>query len=159
MKDASAAGSPTSKRTALRSGISLALSLVAASHMALAGNTPAGKTELAPGAKGRAKPAQKATVPSPPECQRIGQRVIAALARDDSGSALQFHTFYTAFNCSAQELTQAFGCLVNLQTAVPSLSSPTPQQVAQCWADPTTLPEVAPPPAKQKQGGEGGEKN
>lgn len=106
------------------------------------------KARIAAGkAKGAAKAAAKGPVTSP-ECTRTGHRVIAALARDDSGAALQFHTFYAAFKCPAQHLAHAFGCLVNLQTAVPNLSNPSPQQVAACWEDPATPPKAPPPPAE-----------
>jgi hypothetical protein len=104
----------------------------------------------APSAKS-AKPVQPAKAKAKPatnvgtaECVRTGQRVIAALARDDSGAASQFHTFYTAFMCSPQHLAQAFGCLVNLQSAHPGLSNPTPEQVTQCWEDPLEMPAVLP---------------
>lgn len=93
-------------------------------------------------AKTKAKPAVPA---EPAECVRTGQRVIAALARDDSGAASQFHTFYEAFKCPPQRLAQAFGCLVNLQTANPSLNNPSHEQVTECWNDPATLPKVEAP--------------
>jgi hypothetical protein len=94
----------------------------------------------------------------PVECVRTGQRVIAALARDDSGTAGQFHDFYVAFKCPPQRLAQAFGCLVNLQTANPGLSNPSPEQVTQCWDEP--VPASKPPsPASAKPGHpDGGEK-
>jgi hypothetical protein len=72
--------------------------------------------------------------------------VIAALARDDSGAANEFHNFYIAFKCPPQHLAQAFGCLVGLQTQHPNISNPSAEQVAQCWEDPTTIPEVKPQP-------------
>lgn len=99
-----------------------------------------------------AKPAPKPVGPA--ECVRTGQRVIAALARDDSGAASQFHTFYTAFKCPPQHLAQAFGCLVGLQTKNPSISNPSPEQVSQCWDDPTTIPEVKPPQPETPPAGE-----
>jgi len=101
-------------------------------------------------AKPKAKPAAPA---EPPECLRTGQRVIAALARDDSGAANQFHHFYEAFKCPPQHLAQSFGCLVNLQTANPSLNNPSPEQVSHCWNDPTILPKVeAPKPPETPAG-------
>ena len=104
----------------------------------------------APSAKPKPKPAAPA---EPPECVRTGQRVVAALARDDSGAASQFHNFYAAFKCPPQRLALAFGCLVNLQTANPGLSNPTPEQVTQCWTDPATLPKVeAPKPPEAPSG-------
>lgn len=107
---------------------------------------PAAKT-VATTTKAKAKPAAPV---EPPECIRTGQRVIAALARDDSGAASQFHKFYEAFRCPPTRLAQAFGCLVNLQEANPGLNNPTPDQVEGCWDDPTTLPKVeAPKPAGQ----------
>lgn len=102
-------------------------------------------------AKAKAKPAAPS---EPAECVRTGQRVIAALARDDSGAASQFHNFYVAFKCPPHRLAQAFGCLVNLQAANPGLNNPSPEQVAQCWDDPATLPKVQPqPPANEADGG------
>ena len=103
------------------------------------------------------KPAQPAKAKSaaalgPAECVRTGQRVISALARDDSGAASQFHTFYVAFKCSPQHLAQAFGCLVNLQSVTPGLSNPSPEQVKQCWDDPSVLPKVTAQPAPQPAG-------
>ena len=99
--------------------------------------------------KAKAKPA---TVLGTAECVRTGQRVIAALARDDSGAANQFHTFYTAFKCSPQHLAHAFGCLVNLQAAHPGLSNPSPEQVTECWEEPSEIPKVQPPPAADGAG-------
>ena len=103
-----------------------------------------------------AKPAKaKPALPAePPECVRTGQRVITALARDDSGAATQFHKFYEAFKCPAPRLTQAFRCLVNLQTANPGLTNPTPEQVTQCWRNPATLPRVEAPKPSAKAPGE-----
>ena len=86
------------------------------------------------------------------ECVRTGQRVIAALARDDSGTASQFHNFYSAFKCSPQHLAQAFGCLVNLQLANPGLSNPPQEQVTQCWEDPAVIPKVHPQPGTDSAG-------
>ncbi len=100
---------------------------------------------IVPKTKPAKKPAPK-TDPGPPECMRVGQRVIAALARDDSGAARQFYDFYTAFKCPPQHLPRAFGCLVALQTTNPSLASPSPEHVTQCWEDPSTVPVVQPPP-------------
>jgi len=99
-----------------------------------------------------AKPAKaKAALPAEqPECIRTGQRVITALARDDSGAATQFHKFYEAFKCPEPRLTQAFRCLVNLQTANPGLTNPTPEQVAQCWQNPAALPRVEAPKPSTK---------
>ena len=92
----------------------------------------------------------KPAAPSAPaECVRTGQRVIAALARDDTGAATQFFAFYNAFKCSPTHLTQAFACLVKLQAANPGLSNPSPEQVGQCWEDPAVIPKVLPPPAPQ----------
>ena len=93
------------------------------------------------------KPKPK-TAPEPAECVRTGQRVIAALARDDSGAANEFHNFYIAFKCPPQHLAQAFGCLVGLQTQHPNISNPSAEQVTQCWEDPSTIPEVKPPPSE-----------
>lgn len=112
------------------------------------------------GAEAAAPPAAKTSKAAPPakphpkfqgsaECVRTGQRVIAALARDDSGAAEQFHTFYTAFKCPPQHLAQAFGCLVALQTQHPNISNPSPEQVTQCWEDPATIPAVKPEPPVQ----------
>ena len=47
-----------------------------------------------------AAPKAKPKMTGPVECIRTGQRTIAALARDDSGAATHFHTFYEAFNLS-----------------------------------------------------------
>lgn len=90
----------------------------------------------------------------PAECVRTGQRVIAALARDDSGAATQFYTFYSAFKCPPKHLAEAFGCLVELQTQNSSISNPSPEQVSQCWNDPATVPVVKPepPPKAPAQG-------
>jgi hypothetical protein len=101
-------------------------------------------------AKAKAKPAN--AVSGTAECVRTGQRVIAALARDDSGAANQFHTFYMAFKCSPQHLAHAFGCLVNLQAAHPGLSNPSPEQVTECWEEPSEMPKVQPPPAADGSG-------
>jgi len=98
-------------------------------------------------ASNQTKPSSVARPKAKPECVRTGQRVIAALARDDSGAASQFHTFYSAFNCSSAHLAQAFGCLVNLQTANPGLSNPTLEQVTQCWDDPTVIPKISNTPS------------
>jgi hypothetical protein len=100
--------------------------------------------KLAAEAKG--KPAAKPAHIAPAECVRTGQRVIAALARDDTGAATQFFAFYNAFKCSQPHLIQAFGCLVKLQAANPSISNPSPDLVNQCWGDPSSIPEVPPPP-------------
>jgi len=99
--------------------------------------------------KPKAKPANAMGVA---ECVRTGQRVIAALARDDSGAASQFQTFYNAFKCSPQHLAKAFGCLVNLQAANPGLSNPSQEQVTQCWEDPTEIPKVHPQPGPDGAG-------
>lgn len=113
---------------------------------------PAKAAPAAVAAKPAATPAAPkpvATKPAPvmpAECVRTGQRVIAALARDDTGAASQFHAFYVNFKCSPTQLAQAFGCLVNLQTANPSVANPAPEHVSQCWNDPATVPKVAPPP-------------
>ena len=80
----------------------------------------------------------------PAECVRTGQRVISALARDDSGAAGQFYSFYAAFDCSKSHLAQAFGCLVKLQNANPGLSNPSPEQVKQCWENPAAVPTASP---------------
>jgi hypothetical protein len=101
------------------------------------------------------KPAVTKTKPrlsGPVECIRTGQRTVAALARDDSGAATHFHAFYEAFNCPASQLAKAFGCLVNLQEKNPSISNPSPDQVEQCWANPSKTPEVAPPAETPKEG-------
>jgi hypothetical protein len=117
---------------------------------------PHGKTEIA--AKPAPAPAPVAVVKPKPgtlfpaECIRTGQRVIAALARDDSGAASQFHNFYTAFKCSPTHLAQSFGCLVTLQTSTPGLSNPSPEQVSLCWDNPSEPPKVpAPPPPPPAQ--------
>jgi hypothetical protein len=107
------------------------------------------QARLALPAKAKAKPA---TVLGTAECVRTGQRVIAALARDDSGAANQFHTFYMAFKCSPQHLAHAFGCLVNLQAAHPGLSNPSPEQVTECWEEPSEIPKVLLPPAADGAG-------
>lgn len=96
----------------------------------------------------KARPAYQGTA----ECLRTGQRVIAALARDDSGAASQFHTFYAAFGCSAPHLAQAFGCLVNLQASNPGLSNPSPEQVTQCWESPQETPVVHEQPSADGAG-------
>jgi hypothetical protein len=83
----------------------------------------------------------------PPECLRTGQRTIAALARDDSGAAGQFYNFYVGFKCPPQRLAQAFGCLVRLQSENPNLTNPSSEQVSQCWADPSVMPEAGEPQA------------
>jgi hypothetical protein len=124
---------------------------------------PAAKPAPAPAAPAPAKPAPTAKPASaalPVECVRTGQRVAAALARDDSGTAGQFHNFYVAFKCPPQRLAQAFGCLVNLQAANPGLTNPSPEQVTQCWDDPVPVPKTPPPPApvKPSPAPEGGEK-
>ena len=99
-----------------------------------------------------AAPKAKPKMTGPVECIRTGQRTIAALARDDSGAATHFHTFYEAFNCPSSQLAKAFGCLVNLQEKNPSISNPSPEQVEQCWATPSKIPEVAPPVDAPKEG-------
>ncbi|MFM8331364.1 MAG: hypothetical protein ACKN9T_06720 [Candidatus Methylumidiphilus sp.] len=110
--------------------------------------TVAAATKPAP----TAKPAPAKPVPAvPAECVRTGQRVIAALARDDTGAASQFFAFYNSFKCPPPHLAQAFGCLVNLQTVNPGLANPTQEQVAQCWTDPATPPKVIPPPPPPPQ--------
>lgn len=82
----------------------------------------------------------------PAECARVGQRIIAALARDDAGAATQFYYFYNSFRCPPDHVAKAFGCLVNLQMKAPELSNPPPEQVEQCWNEPSKVPN--PPPAK-----------
>ncbi|MGH9894597.1 MAG: hypothetical protein ACREA0_21985 [bacterium] len=130
-------------------GVGLILVAGVSGSEASAENEPkpgAGPSKTVPAPK--QKPPRKAdakTNPGPPECMRIGQRVIAALARDDSGAAGQFYAFYTAFKCPQQRLSQSFGCLVNLQTTNPSLANPSPEHVAQCWDDPSAVPVVQPP--------------
>lgn len=99
-----------------------------------------------PAADAKGKAAAKTAFAASPECVRIGQRVIAALARDDTGPATQFFGFYNAFKCSQPHLIQAFGCLVKLQTANPSISNPSADLVNQCWNDPGATPNVPPPP-------------
>jgi hypothetical protein len=122
--------------------------------------TPAAKPPAPEAVKPTAEAAKPAAVPTAPtkavakptapalpaECVRTGQRVVAALARDDTGAATQFYTFYNAFKCPLPHLAQAFACLAKLQAANPGLSNPSPEQVAQCWDDPATLPKVLPPP-------------
>jgi hypothetical protein len=150
-------------RRAIRGLATLGLVMLAATPVSnvLAGDAPkpsvatASKPDAQPAphqplpAKAKAKPA---TVSGTSECVRTGQRVIAALARDDSGAANQFHTFYMAFKCSPQHLAHAFGCLVNLQTAHPGLSNPSPEQVTECWEEPSEIPKVQPPPAADGAG-------
>lgn len=115
------------------------------------------KTEAAPAVKAATAPAKvaapaKPAIPAAPaECIRTGQRVIAALARDDTGAATQFFAFYNAFKCPPAHLTQAFACLVKLQAANPGLSNPSPEQVGQCWDDPAVIPKVLPPPPPQPE--------
>ncbi len=84
----------------------------------------------------------------PAECARTGQRVVAALARDDTGAASQFFSFYNAFKCPPAHLSQAFGCLVKFQAANPAISNPSPDAVSQCWSDPSALPSVPPAPPR-----------
>ena len=109
---------------------------------------PAKTTKPVPLPKLKARPANQGTA----ECVRTGQRVIAALARDDSGAASQFHTFYAAFGCSAPHLAQAFGCLVNLQASHPGLSNPSPEQVTHCWESPQETPVVHEQPSAEGAG-------
>ena len=97
----------------------------------------------------RPDPLRKLRIKSPadlPECVRTGQRVIGALARDDSSAANQFFAFYLAFKCPPEHLAQAFGCLVELQASAPNLANPSPDHIAQCWDNPTTPPPPPPPP-------------
>lgn len=89
----------------------------------------------------------KAAALVPAECVRTGQRVIAALARDDTGAANQFFAFYNTFKCSQPHLAQAFGCLVKFQAANPAIANPSSDVVKSCWDDPLTLPKAPPPPA------------
>jgi hypothetical protein len=143
-----AASRPNRSHRALAgAGLALLVSLSASSVRAE--NAAGAKAEVSAKAAHPAKPRAKAAEPA--ECVRTGKRVIAALARDDSGAANQFHTFYTAFKCPPQHLAQAFGCLVGLQTQHPSISNPSPEQVSQCWEDPATIPEVKPQPQPQPQ--------
>lgn len=148
----------TSLRDRRLSSAGLALLVGLAGPSAWAEDAAGAKPQAAPPvstpakAAPAAKPAPKPVGPA--ECVRTGQRVIAALARDDSGAASQFFTFYTAFKCPPQHLAQAFGCLVGLQTKNPSISNPSPEQVAQCWADPSTIPEVKPPQPETPPAGE-----
>ena len=100
---------------------------------------------------------ERVKVPTvPAECVRTGQRVIAALARDDSGAAGQFYAFYDAFDCARPHLAQAFGCLVKLQSANPGLSNPSPEQVNQCWDNPASasIAPIAQPSASPGANGE-----
>jgi len=108
---------------------------------------PVSSAPAANAASNQTKTASAVRPKAKPECVRTGQRVIAALAREDSGAASQFHTFYTAFSCSPTHLAQAFGCLVNLQTANPGLSNPTPEQVSQCWDEPAVIPKISKVPS------------
>jgi hypothetical protein len=121
---------------------------VAQAQSAQAAPAPAAPQKPAGAAK--AKVSAKPAAAAPAECIRTGQRVIAALARDDTGVASQFFTFYTAFKCSQPHLVQAFGCLVKLQMANPAISNPSPDLVNQCWSDPSMLPSLppSPPPAE-----------
>ncbi|MGZ8216925.1 hypothetical protein [Methylomagnum sp.] len=138
------------------SGAGLALLMGLAASSAWAENAAGAKPQAAAPVPAKAAPPAKPhpKFTGPAECTRTGQRVIAALARDDSGAASQFHTFYTAFKCPPQHLAQSFGCLVGLQTKNPSISNPSPEQVAQCWNDPSTIPEVKPPQPETPPAGE-----
>ena len=86
------------------------------------------------------------------ECERTGKRVVAALARDDSGAASQFYTFYTAFKCSPQALASAFGCIVNLQKDKPDVYNPKPEEINQCWEQPSVIPKDLPENPANKDG-------
>ena len=108
---------------------------------------PVSSIPVANVASNQTKTSSPSRLKAKPECVRTGQRVIAALAREDSGAASQFHTFYAAFSCSPAHLAQAFGCLVNLQTANPGLSNPTPEQVTECWDEPTVIPKIIKTPS------------
>ncbi len=143
--------SPPRAGKIIRGFAGLGLVMLTAMQVAPASAQDAEPAKAAPAPVKPAQPvkAKSAAALGPAECVRTGQRVIGALARDDSGAASQFHTFYIAFKCSPQHLAQAFGCLVNLQNATPGLSNPSPEQVKQCWDDPSTLPKVAPPPAQE----------
>lgn len=150
MKSRSVAPTRAIKSIRSLAGTSLVLlaTLQAASVLAAEPASAQTKAEAAKAAKPKS-----AVSTGPIECVRLGQRVIAALARDDSGAANQFHNFYTAFKCSPQHLAQAFGCLVNLQAANPGLSNPLPEHVKQCWDDPATIPKVQQPqPPAEPQG-------
>jgi len=87
-----------------------------------------------------AQPAPAAAPTWPPECVRTGERVIGALARDDTGVAEQFHAFYRAFRCPELQLARAFGCLVQFQDRAEDLTNPGPEEISACWRDPATVP-------------------
>jgi hypothetical protein len=123
-------------------GIGLAGLAVLSAPFVLADNAP--KATAPAKAVQPSTPGSKIS-PWPTECDRMGQRIIAALVRDDPGAANQFFNFYTAFKCPPQQLAKSFGCLVKLQNANPDLTNPSPEQVAQCWVDPSTTPEIKPP--------------
>jgi vacuolar-type H+-ATPase subunit I/STV1 len=89
----------------------------------------------------------KAAALVPAECVRTGERVIAALSRDDAGAANQFFNFYNTFKCSQPHLAQAFGCLVKFQTTNPAIANPSVEAIKQCWDDPSSLPKAPPPVA------------
>lgn len=145
---------PSRHRRFTGAGLVLLAGLVAQS--AWAENAAGAKPQAAASAPAKAAPPAKPKpkFTGPAECLRTGQRVVAALARDDSGAASQFFTFYTAFKCPPAHLAQAFGCLVGLQTKNPTISNPSPEQVAQCWDDPSTIPEVKPPQPETPPAGE-----
>jgi hypothetical protein len=147
MKCWSVAAARIHQRRRALTGAGLALFLGLAHSSAWAADPAPAKPAAPAKAVQPAKPHPKFTGPA--ECIRTGQRVIAALARDDSGTANQFYTFYTAFKCPTQHLAQAFGCLVGLQTKNPGISNPSPEQVTQCWDDPATIPEVKPAPQQE----------
>jgi len=112
----------------------------------------AGEAKAAAAAKAQAQTAApaKPAFAAPWECIRTGQRVIAALTRDDTGAASQFFAFYNAFKCPQPHLAQAFGCLVKYQKTNPTIASPAPEVVSQCWDDPAALPRApAPTPAPE----------
>jgi hypothetical protein len=157
MKCWSVAAARTHRRHRALAAAGLALFLGLAQSSAWAEEPAAAPAPVKPTAPAKAvqpaKPHPK-TFTGPAECIRTGQRVVAALARDDSGAANQFYTFYTAFKCPTPHLAQAFGCLVGLQTQNPSISNPSPEQVQQCWNDPATIPEVKPAQPETPPAGE-----
>lgn len=116
-------------------------------HPAQPEATPAPAATPAKAAPAKAPASAKSAGASLPiECVRTGQHVIANLARNDSGTANQFHNFYVAFKCPPQHLAQAFGCLVKWQTVNPG-ANPSEEKVKECWEDPATPPKPQPPAA------------
>ena len=70
-------------------------------------------------------------------CDRIGQRVLTAILRDDIVNANDLTHLYERFACDVKQLRRAFDCV--------AASQPQPQQAAQatvlidgCWAEVAT---------------------